>query len=165
MLSRPTTSSPLASRRREVVMPMKPAAPVTSIFTKLPRRMDQVILPQCSIRFLTLQHLGIFYKAVHTADSDVDQPGQSIAEALADQVELDETNDGAEGDTSKRSTFAGLQRHLGGQRGVAILFGQVGGQGFCRIVQQVALQGADDPVGDNLFMHCIVRPAGLSAIK
>jgi hypothetical protein len=87
--------------------------------------------------FLPLQHFGIFHHAVETADGDVDQAGQAITEALADKVEFDEANDGAQGDAREACPLACGQRHLGGQRGVAVLLAQVTAQRFGRFVQQI----------------------------
>src|SRR5574343_663495 len=60
MLSRPTTSSPRASRRSEAVMPMNPAAPVTRLFTKPPCKKSHAILTQSWPGVPFCKHPGIF---------------------------------------------------------------------------------------------------------
>jgi hypothetical protein len=55
---------------------------------------------------LSLQHFGIFYEAVETADGNVNQPRQAVTEALANKIKLDETNQRAERNAPETGALA-----------------------------------------------------------
>src|SRR5687768_17309222 len=104
----PTTWSPRSSRRCAQCMPMKPATPVTRTFISAAFGAPQ------------LDQLGVLHVAVHAADGDVQQAGQTVEEAQAHEVELDETHHRRKQQVEDARAAALLERLACSERGVAV---------------------------------------------
>ena len=90
---------------------------------------------------------------------------QAVPKALAHEVELDETDQGAEQDLRATSTFTAGKGSLCCQRGVTILFGQIAGKCLGGFVQEIARQVADRVMGEYLLVNGVIRPLGVLAVK
>src|SRR5713226_1837854 len=147
------TSSPRARSRFAQCMPMKPATPVTSTFTAengdRPHFSHLAIAKKWglspfspAVRFAQLDQLGVLQVAVHAADRDVQQPRNAVEKPEAQHVELEEAHQWRGEkvrDPGAEPALVGLAR---GERGVAVLALEIGGEVVGGVVQQVALERA-----------------------
>src|SRR6186713_2706173 len=109
-------------------MPMKPAATVSSTLISAILRAPQ------------LYQLGVLHVGVDAADGDVQEARQAVEETEAHEIELDEAHHRRAQQVEHAGAASLLERLARGERGVAVLALEVGGQVVGRVVHQVALE-------------------------
>src|SRR5512134_2988639 len=135
-------------------MPIKPAAPVTRTFIGLP----VLGLPQ-------LDQLHVLHVAIHAADRDVQEARQAVEEAQAHDVELEEADHGREEEVHEGDVTTFLECLARGERGVAVLALEIGGEVVVGLVHQVALERAGRHREQHLLVHEVVAPARAQAVE
>ena len=107
----------------------------------------------------------ILGKAVRAADEDVHQSRQAIEKAHSEKIKFDEANPWGQQQLGGAGAFAARDGLFCGQGGVTILFGEIGLHGFGRVMQQIARQITDRHGRHYFFVHRIVRPSRMVAMK
>src|SRR5438309_6190555 len=89
-------------------------------------------------RLAQFEELRVLHVAVDAADGDVQKAWHAVEEAQAQDIELEEAHDRREEEPQDAGAAAELVRLARGERGVAVLPVEVGGEIVGGVVQEIA---------------------------
>ena len=93
------------------------------------------------------------------------RPGHAVEEAQPQDVELEEAHHRREQQVQHAGALAELVSLARGERGVAVLALEVGGEVVGRVVHQVAFERAGRDRVEHFLVHQVVAPARVHAVE